>query len=144
MPRYLKLLALSLLLLQSAVMAQIPGLPVVDFERYFPHLTAVSDEQTNGEYPDGVQYKFLTVRDEVEKVVILALTRREGKDKLARVFLAKGPIEGSESTLRKTVLGFAERTGLKFEFVDLQDVRTFEQFERRSKELGWGLEVRPK
>ena len=144
MHRSFKLLVLSLFLLQSAAMAQIPGLPVVDFQRYFPHLTVVSDEQTSREYPDGVQYKFLTVRDEVEKVVILALTRREGKDKLTRVFLAKGPIESSEPTLRKTVSNFAERTGLKFEFIDLRDLRTFEQFEVRSKELGWGLEVRPK
>ena len=92
---------LSLLIgvfLHAAAWGQVTGLPVVDFQRYFPHLIAVSEEKQDKQYPNGVQYKFLTVRDEQEKVIILALTRREGADRIVRVFLAKGPIENSEAT----------------------------------------------
>lgn len=118
--------------------AQVPGLPVIDFQRYFPHLVAVSEEGKDPTYPNGVQYKFLSVRDEQEKLIVLALVRREGKDRIGRVFLAKGPIENSETTLRSTVSRFSETTKLNFEFFDLRDVKTFTEFEGRSSVLGWG------
>jgi hypothetical protein len=141
----LRLVALAFLYVaMGAAKAQIPGLPVVDFQRYFPHITAVSEEKVVKEFPEGVQYKFLTVRDETEKVVIVALTRKEGKDRLVRVFLAKGPIAGSEETLRKTVAKFADTIGMNFEFIDLRNLKSFEEFEIRAKELGWGLQAQSK
>jgi hypothetical protein len=128
-------------LIASAAHAQIPGLPVIDFERYFPHMAAVSEEVRDREFPQGAQYKFLTVRDEQENVVWVAMTRREGKDRLVRLFLAKGPVEGSEATLRSSVSKFAERLRIRFEFIDLRDVRTAAEFDARTAALGWPTEV---
>ncbi|WP_284620758.1 hypothetical protein [Aquabacterium humicola] len=116
-------------------------MPELDFTRYFPHIVAVSEDKQVNEYPEGVQYKFLTVRDEVEKKVILALTRREGSTRLVRVFLANGPIENSENSLRNAVSNFAQKTGLSFEFIDLREVKTFEAYRARATELGWGMTV---
>jgi hypothetical protein len=141
----LRLFTLALLYFASTgVFAQISGLPIVDFQRYFPHITEVSEEKAVKEFPEGVQYKFLTVRDEIENVVVVALTRREGKDRLVRVFLAKGPVDGSEETLKTTVSKFANTIGLNFEFIDLRGIRSFDDFEARAKELGWGLQVHSK
>lgn len=123
--------------------AQVPGMPVIDFQRYFPHLVAVSEEGKDSAYPNGVQYKFLSVRDEQEKLIVLALVRRESKDRIVRVFLAKGPLENSEATLRSTVAKFSDTTQLKFDFFDLRDVRTFSEFEGRSSALGWGMTTLP-
>ena len=91
----------------SPTYAQIPGLPIIDFQRYFPHITAVSEEARDREFPQGAQYKFLTVRDEQENVVWVAMTRREGEDRVVRLFLAKGPVENSEATLKSSVSKFS-------------------------------------
>ena len=52
--------------------AQVPGLPTLDFKRYFPEIIAVSVEQRDQAFPDGFQYKFLSIRDEVEHVDVIA------------------------------------------------------------------------
>lgn len=134
------LLFLASLAVPRDVLAQIPGLPAVDFQRYFPHLVAVSDEVRDKEYPQGVQYKFLSVRDEQEHVIILALTRREGDGRIASVFLAKGPVDGSEATFRSTVTKFSDTTHMKFQIIDLRDVRTYADFASRAETLGWGVQ----
>jgi hypothetical protein len=134
----------ALVFLVSGAEAQVPGLPAINFQRYFPHLVAVSEEVQNKEFLRGVQYKFLTVRDVQKHVVIVALTRREGPDRLVRLFLAEGPIDGPENTLRVTVADFSKKIGFKFEFIDLRDVKTFEAFQARVGTLGWGLQVSSK
>ena len=124
--------------------AQIPGLPNVDFQRYFPHLVAVSEEISDTEFPRGVQYKFLTVRDEEEHAVFVALVRREGPEHIVRVFLAKGPVDGSEEALRKSVDSFSKTVHIKFEFIDLRAIKTFEEFKARAASLGWGIQNQAK
>lgn len=121
--------------------AQAPGLPAIDFERYFPHIVAVSEEVRDREFPQGAQYKFVTVRDEQQNVVWVAMTRREGTDRVVQLFLAKGPLDGSEGTIRDTATKFGERLRIKFEFVDLRDVRTAAEFRARTGALGWPSEV---
>ena len=59
----MRTLLIALLFLCSPARAQVPGLPIVDFERYFPHMVAVSDEVKNVAWPRGVQWKFISVRD---------------------------------------------------------------------------------
>ena len=132
-----------LLLLQLAH-SQVPGLPIVDFQRYFPHLVAVSEEVTDPKSSTKLQWKFIAVRDEQESVVWVALTRREGSKRLVRSFLAKGPVEASESAFRGAVAKFSETEHIKFEIIDLRDVRTFDQFNERARGIGWGLEPLPK
>ena len=128
-------------ILPGLVHAQIPGLPVIDFERYFPHLTAVSEETRDREFPQGVQYKFLSVRDEQKNVIVLAMTRREGPDRIVRLFLAEGPVANSETTFKDTVAKFSGRIGMKFEIIDLREVRSVAEFQTHTSQLGWGLEV---
>jgi hypothetical protein len=143
--RYLSWIVLALLLsLSVRLEAQIPGLPTIDFQRYFPHLVAVSEEAKDKEFPEGVQYKFLTVRDEHEDAIFIALVRRDGPDHVVREFLAKGPVDKSEETLRETVNRFSTSVHLKFEFIDLRQIRTFEEFKARAASLGWGTQIQSK
>ena len=124
-------LAIASLLLQTAARAQVPGLPALDFQRYFPHLLAVSQVVIDQEFPLGMQYKFLTVRDEQDKEVYMALVRQEGSGRVVRVFAAKGPVEGSEAVLRTAAETFSKETPvpLKFEFLDLRSVRSLAELE---------------
>ena len=131
------------LFLTALASAQVPGLPTVDFHRYFPHLVAVSEVASDDAFPQAFQYKYLTVRDEVDHVVFVALTRREGSDRIVRLLLAKGPVEGSEKTLRDAVASFSKTVKVKFEFIDLRDIKTYAEFSDRTKSLGWGLEAVP-
>jgi hypothetical protein len=137
MSLYKKLAVLAFLLIPAAARSQIQGLPELDFQRYFPHLIAVSEVKKNGDFPQGVQYKFITVRDEQEKVVIIALIRREGLDHLSRLLLAQGPIDRAERAIKSTVAKFAENVQLQFEFFDLSDVRNVDDFLTKGAALGW-------
>lgn len=138
------LAVIGALLLQHAAVGQVQELPVVDFQRYFPHLVAASEEIRDQKSPQGLQWKFITVRDEQDKLVWVTLTRREGQDRIARVFLAKGPLEGSEATFRDAVAKFSETENIKFEIVDLRDVLSFDAFTQRAASIGWGLQALPK
>jgi len=135
---------IAALAFHSYAFGQVQGLPVVDFERYFPHLMAVSEEIKDPKSPQGLQWKFITVRDEQEKAVWVTLTRREGQERIVRVFLAKGPLEGSETTFRGAVAKFSETEKIKFDIVDLRDVRTFAAFSERATSIGWGMQALPK
>lgn len=134
---YKQLIVLAFLLVPAVARSQVEGLPAVDFQRYFPHLIAVSEVQKNAEFPDGVQYKFITVRDEKDKVVIVALIRREGADRVSRLLLAKGPIDNSERILKSTVASYSEKVQMKFEFFDLSGVRNLDVFMEKAATLGW-------
>ena len=120
---------------------QTKALPVIDFERYFPHLVAISDEIRDPRFPNGLQWKFITVRDEQDKVVWITLRRREGQDRIVQAFLAKGPLDNSEATFRGSVATFSETEKIKFEIIDLRDVRTVAAFTKRAAALGWGLQT---
>ena len=140
----------SLLALLGAVVLQwsshtiAQDLPVIDFERYFPHLIATSEEVRDQQSPNGLQWKFITVRDEQDKIVWVTLRRREGQDRVIQAFLAKGPLEGSDTIFRGAVAKFSETEKIRFEIVDLRDIRTFAAFTERAEALGWGLQALPK
>ncbi len=142
--RDLLLSIVGALLFQHGAYGQVQGLPVVDFQRYFPHLVAVSEEIQDQKSPQGLQWKFISVRDEQDKLVWVTLTRREGQDRIVRVFLAKGPLEGSETTFRGVVAKFSETEKIKFEIVDLRDVLSLDTFTQRAASIGWGLQALPK
>lgn len=137
MSLYKTLVVIAFLLVPAAARSQIPGVPALDFQRYFPHLIAVSEVQTTADYPEGVQYKFITVRDEREKIVTIALIRKEGPDHVSRLLLAQGPIDRAERAMRNTVAKFSENVHLKFEFVDLRDIRNMDDFLAKGTALGW-------
>jgi hypothetical protein len=133
----------ALALWQPGVHAQVPGLPIVDFTRYFPHMVAVSEEVKNAQWPRGVQWKLVSVSDEQEKLVTVALIRREGRERIVRVLLAKGPAGKAEEGFRSLVTEAAEDYGVRFETADLRDVRTFETLKRRAEGSGWGMTALP-
>lgn len=137
MNRYKTLVVLAWLLVPALARSQIQGVPALDFQRYFPYLIAVSEVQKSENNPEGIQYKFITVRDEQEKVVIIALVRRDGPDHVSRLLLAQGPIDNAERAMKSTVAKFSERVHLKFDFVDLRDVRNAEDFLAKGTALGW-------
>lgn len=114
-------------------------LPVIDFKRYFPHFFAVSQEIREHGTSSPVQWKFLTVRDEKDRHVWVELVRRESRGETVQEFLAKGPLEGSEGTLRRVVAKFAEAENIHFEIVDLRNIESAEAFAERARSLGWGL-----
>jgi hypothetical protein len=134
---YKKLVLIAFLLVPALGRCQVEGVPAVDFQRYFPHSIAVSEAAKNAEFPGGVQYKFLAVRDEQEKVVIIALIRRDGPVHVSRLLLAQGPIDTAERALKTSVARFSEKVNLKFEFFDLRDVRNMDDFSARAADLGW-------
>ena len=137
MDLYKKLVLFAFLLVPALGRCQVEGVPVVDFQRYFPHSIAVSEVRKNAEFPEGVQYKFLAVRDEQEKVVIIALIRRDGPVHVARLLLAQGPVNTAERALKNSVASFSEKVNLKFEFFDFKDVRNMDDFSARAADLGW-------
>jgi hypothetical protein len=116
---------------------QIAGLPELDFKRFFPYMVAVSEIQKDVTFPDGFQYKFITVKDEEDKAIFLALVRREGSSRLVRLYVAKGPLENAEASMRGRVQSFGDKLKLKFEVIDLKDVRTSEEFKTKAENLGW-------
>jgi hypothetical protein len=133
----------ALLLLVSSARAQVPGLPIVDFERYFPHMVAVSEEVKNVAWPRGAQWKFISVRDEKEKTVTVALIRREGHERIVRLLLAKGPEGKAEEGFRSLVSETADEQSVKFDIADLRDVRSFAALKDRAAASGWGMQALP-
>jgi hypothetical protein len=121
----------------------VPGLPNIDFERYFPHMVAVSEEVKNKQWPRGVQWKFISVRDEREKTVTVALVRREGHERIVRLLLAKGPEDKAEEGFRSLVTETSEEQDVKFEIADLRDVRSFAALKERAGASGWGMQPLP-
>lgn len=136
-------LVLTLLFLSLPARAQVPGLPIVDFERFFPHMVAVSEEVKNPAWPGGVQWKFISVRDEKEKTVTVALIRREGHERIVRLLLAKGPEAKSEEGFRTLVSETSDEQNVKFDIADLRDVRTFAALKERAGASGWGMQPLP-
>ena len=138
----MRLLA-ALLLVASSARAQVPGLPIVDFERYFPHMVAVSEEVKNPAWPRGAQWKLISVRDEKEKTVTVALIRREAHERIVRLLLAKGPEDKAEEGFRSLVSETSEEQNVKFDIADLRDVRTFAALKERAGSSGWGMQPLP-
>ena len=139
----MRTLLIALVFLSLPAHAQVPGLPNIDFERYFPHMVAVSEEVKNTHWPRGVQWKFISVRDEKEKTVTLALVRREGPERIVRLLLAKGPEDKAEEGLRSLVSETSEEQNVKFEIADLRDVRSFAALKERAGASGWGMQELP-
>jgi len=137
------LIAWLFLCLPSPARAQVPGLPIVDFERYFPHMVAVSEEVKNVAWPRGVQWKFISVRDEKESTVTVALIRREGHERIVRLLLAKGPQDKAEEGFRNLVSETGDEQNVKFDIVDLRDVRSFAALKERAGSSGWGMQPLP-
>jgi hypothetical protein len=117
--------------------APISVLPTVDFKDTFPHMVWVSSEGRDAEYPAGFRYKLLSVRSGDSRTVEFALVRElTGGDKIVALH-AKGPLSKFNDAANGIVDDFSSLFSITFEKFDLSEIRTFEDFEARTKELGW-------
>lgn len=114
------------------------GFVHIDFEGSFPHIFWSSSWGQDSEFPDGFRYKVLSVRHEPGgdlEVVLLQELRDGTKTEMQRFSVPSDKFEASAEMIH--MLG--EQLGVTFDRVDLSGVRTFEEFETRSREMGWDV-----
>lgn len=128
----------SILLVVCALRVQAQEMPVIDFQRYYPHLIAISEQVKIPEAPYTLQWKLITIRDEQDKLVWVTLRRFEGEDRVTQEFIAAGPLDSSEESFRSAVAGFTKAENIEFEIVDLRGIRSAAEFAAKASELGWG------
>ena len=112
------------------------GLIQLDFEQTFPHVFWTSGWGTDGEYPDGFRYKVLSMRREPSgdfEVVLVHESRDGYKTEMQHWSVPAGSFDASAEMIQMLEQEF----GVTFDRVDMSDVRTFEEFEARSRQIGW-------
>ena len=113
------------------------GLLSFDFDTRFPHRFWISDWTSDASYPDGFRYKLLsgrdTASDDIEFLIVVEAVNG------AKTILKHYDVTASafDRTARTFVEGLAEEHRLDFRLLDLSEVRTPEEFERRVTEAGW-------
>jgi hypothetical protein len=108
----------------------------LDFVRTFPHLFWTSGWGHDQEFPNGFRYKVLSVREEPSGDFQIALIRelRDGtKEEMQRFSAPHDKFAASEDLIRMLEQDLA----IKFDRVDLSAVRTFEEFQAKSRAIGW-------
>ena len=103
----------------------------LDFEHTFPHIF-----WTSGWGADGFRYKVLSMRHEpggAFEVVLLHEARDGGKSELQRWSVPADKFGASADMIQMLEQKFA----VSFDCVDMSKIRTFDEFEARSKEIGW-------
>jgi hypothetical protein len=115
----------------------VEGFVRFDFVNTFPHRFWVSNWASDEEYPSGYRYKILSVRPEPEGLIELVVLIEESSG--AKTEMSR--LRVSPSLLDRAAERFVERIagphGLDFETIDLSDVRTEDEFERRIAQRGW-------
>ena len=113
------------------------ALVTYDFVTCFPHVSWISNWSSDEQYPNGFRYKVLTVRhDSAQKIEVVVVMEETGGNKIERVRLDVAA-RAFDTTMRTLVARLAARFELEFQEHDLSNVRTADEFERRTEELGW-------
>ncbi len=113
------------------------ALVTYDFVTRFPHVGWISNWSSDDQYPNGFRYKVLTVRHEPEcKIEVVLVMAETGGNKIERLRFDVAA-DAFDKNVRSLVTKLAARFKIEFEEDDLSDVRTADEFERRTKELGW-------
>jgi len=103
----------------------------LDFEHTFPHIFWTSAWDA-----DGLRYKVLSVRHEPGgnfEVVLLHEARDGSKTELQRWSVPADKFGASADMIQMLEQKFA----VSFDRTDMSAIRTFEEFETRSREIGW-------
>jgi hypothetical protein len=103
----------------------------LDFEHTFPHIF-----WTSGWDVGGFRYKVLSVRHEPGggfEIVLLHEARNGGKTELQRWSVPADKFDASADMIQM----LEQKLAVSFDRVDMSAVRTVEEFEARSKEIGW-------
>lgn len=113
------------------------GLIHLDFEQTFPHIFWTSGWMQDSEYPEGCRYKVLSMRREPNgdiEVVLVQEARDGTKMVLQRLSVAFDDFAASAADFIQML---EERLGVTFDRVDMTSVRTPEEFEAKSRQIGW-------
>ena len=103
----------------------------LDFEQTFPHVFWTSGWDAN-----GFRYKVLSVRHEPDgafEVVLLHEARDGSKTELQRWSVPADKFGASADMIQM----LEQKFSVTFDRVDMTSIRTFEDFETRSREIGW-------
>ena len=113
------------------------GLVHLDFHETFPHVFWTSAWQPGSDTKDEHRYKLLSVRHlKAAKVRFVLLEElRDGSKRIIQEF--EGPLEIFDAD--EMTRNLRQWFGVEFDQVDMTEVRTFQSFEERSKEIGWDV-----
>ncbi len=138
--RSIILVTLALAALRS-LPAQTPvsALPIVNFKDTFPWKVWVSSEGRDSTYPAGFHYKLLSVRNADSTIVDFALVRELPDGSKVVAIHANGPLAKFDATTAHVLETLSKSFNITFQLFDLSDVRTFEEFQTRAADLGWGV-----
>ncbi len=103
----------------------------LDFERTFPHVF-----WTSGWNADGFRYKVLSVRHEPGGALDFVLLQEARDGSKTELLRWSGPADKIDA-IADTIELFEEKFAVRFDRVDMSAIRTFEEFETRSREIGW-------
>jgi len=112
------------------------GIVNLDFEQTFPHVFWTSGWGVDDEYPGGFRYKVFSIRYEPSgdfEVVLVHESRDGYKTEMQRWSV---PADGFDASAEMVQM-LEQEFHVTFDRVDVSDIRTFEDFEARSRQLGW-------
>ena len=110
----------------------------MDLVRFFPHIFWVSNWAKDGQFPAGFRYKLLSVRDEKEnKIELVTVMEEPGGIKTERDRITFSPLSAFERLAPGYVAKLEEAFGIKFERLDLTDIRSEADWEERCREEGF-------
>jgi hypothetical protein len=116
------------------------GFVNLDFEYTFPQVFWISGWGRDKEFPDGFRYKVLSLRHVPGgdfEVALIHETRDGRKTELQRWSVPPDKFDASDAMIQM----LEQKFFVKFDRVDMSAVRTFEEFEARSREIGWEVMV---
>lgn len=112
------------------------GFVHLDFERTFPHVFWTSNWGNDAEFPSGFRYKVFSRRHAPAgdlEVVLLQEARNGRKTEMQRWSVPPDKFDASDEMIRMLEQDFS----VKFDRVDMSAVRSFDEFEARSRQIGW-------
>lgn len=112
------------------------GFVNLDFENTFPQVFWITGWKRDAEFPDGHRYKIFSLRYEPDgyfEVTLIHEARDGRKTELQRWSVPPDKFDASAEMIQI----LEQKFFVKFDRVDLSAVRTFEEFEARSRKIGW-------
>lgn len=115
------------------------GLLNLDFETWFPHKFWVSTWSKDNTYPNGYRYKMLSARNEKEQAIqMVILVEETNGNKTVLLDDLMSPVEYFEYMSQTMLKGLETSFHIQFdEGLGLSDVRTSDEFDRRTDAAGW-------
>ena len=109
----------------------------LDFEEVFPHIFWTSAWIINGEFPAGVRYKIFTARDKSKNEIDVVIIQETHKSKL-ELLRASIPLSKFDINKERNLVDMIEQKfQVKLDRVDMSTAITFDEFENKSKDIGW-------